>query len=145
MSRIKPGDCPHRQADSDKQISCCSLCGRLLERSRLWCLMLNIFYRYSSKTREFLECLESYCVIELDKHQWFSAARCSMDIAPGCWRGQRSDVGASSRSSSRHVVRGGRAAPRGRRFWETPSVANLSAASSAAEGESLARLAIRKA
>src|SRR3954462_14868665 len=87
----------------------------------------------------------SYCVIELDKHQWFSAARCSMDIAPGCWRGQRSDVGASSRSSSRHVVRGGRAAPRGRRFWETPSVANLSAASSAAEGESLARSAIRKA
>src|SRR4051794_27095929 len=104
----------------------------------------SFFFRDSVRGIIFQNGDYSYCVIELDKHQWVSAARCSMDIAPGCWRGQRSAVGGSSRSSLRHVVRGGRAAPRGGRFWETPSVANLPTLP-AAEGGSLARSAIRKA
>jgi hypothetical protein len=66
----------------------------------------------------------SYCVIELEWRGWFCAVHCSMDIAPGWLRERRSDVGASSRLSWRHVVRDGRAAPRGLQFWETPSVAH---------------------
>src|SRR3954454_24423470 len=96
-------------------------------------------------TGVFLLAYKSYCVIELTWQGLFCAAHCSMDIAPGCLRGRRSGVGASSRSSLRHVVRGGRAAPRGGGSWETPSVAHWSAASPAAEGESLACSAIRKA
>src|SRR3954471_20931142 len=87
----------------------------------------------------------SYCVIELAWPEWFCAERCSTDIAPGWLRERRSGVGGSSRSSLRHAVRGGRAVPRGARFWGTADAANLSAASPAAEGESLARSAIRKA
>src|SRR4051812_10313406 len=64
------------------------------------------------------------CVIKLKRLGWFCAVRCSRDIAPGWLRGRQSDVGASSRSSWRHGVRDGRAAPRGGRFWGTPDVAN---------------------
>src|SRR3954453_7513278 len=87
----------------------------------------------------------SYCVIELEWRGWFCALRYSTDIAPGWLRGRRSGVGASSRSSWQHVVRGERAAPRDGGFWEISGVANWSAASPAAEGGILARSAIRKA
>src|SRR3954451_13201422 len=87
----------------------------------------------------------SYCVIELEWRGWCCAVRYSTDIAPGWLRGRRSGVGASSRLSWQHVVRGERAAPRDGRFWEISGVANCSAAWPAAEGEILARSAIRKA
>jgi len=60
-----------------------------------------------------LSALYSYCVIEMAERRLIYAVRCSMDIASGCWRGRRSDVGASSRWNLRHVVRDARAAPRG--------------------------------
>src|SRR3954451_13714511 len=87
----------------------------------------------------------SYCVIELEWRGWYCAVRCSRDIAPEWLRERRSGIGGSSRSSLPHVVRDGRAAPRGGRFWGMPDVANLSAALPGAEGENLARSAIRKA
>src|SRR4051812_22683854 len=64
------------------------------------------------RTFAFSSACYSYCVIEMDKRQGFCAVRCSMDIAPGCLRERRSDVGGPSRSSWRDVVRDGRAAPR---------------------------------
>src|SRR3954447_26091559 len=66
----------------------------------------------------------SYCVIEMDERQGFCAVHYSTDIVPGWLRGRRSGVGASSRSSLRYVVRGGRVAPRGLQFWEMPDVAH---------------------
>src|SRR4051812_29887163 len=63
------------------------------------------------------EVIYSYCVIELEWRWRFCAVRCSRDIVPGWLRGRRSDVGASWRSSLRHVVRDGRAAPRDLQFW----------------------------
>src|SRR5215208_7859723 len=70
----------------------------------------------------------------MDERRGFCAVRYSRDIAPGWLRERRSDAGASSRSSLRHVVRDRRAAPRGGRFWGTADAANLSVAAPAAEG-----------
>ena len=66
----------------------------------------------------------SYCVIELEWRGWFCAVRYSTDIVPRWLRERRSGVGASSRLSWQHVVRGERAAPRDGRFWEISGVAN---------------------
>src|SRR3954464_3610237 len=54
----------------------------------------------------------------MDERQGFCAVHYSTDIVPGWLRGRRSGVGASSQSSLRYVVRGGRGAPRGLQFWE---------------------------
>src|SRR3954454_14370483 len=56
--------------------------------------------------------------------QGFCAVHYSPDIVPGWLRGRRSGVGASSQSSLRYVVRGGRVAPRGLQFWEMPDIAH---------------------